>query len=138
MRAEPVVKTSGRDGRREPRWKLEELSRVLTRVLRHKPIVPMREDNAALLEDLVEALQHLGVSWDGLSVKEVVEAVRHSHRDGRPRFEILPDAQGQLWIRATGGRTFRVTGIEQRQKMISWALVQHCRKAAKGNSASLP
>ena len=113
------------------------MSHTLTRALRHNPIVLMGEDNAALLEDLVEALRDRYACWKGLSVMEVEETVRRSHRDGRPRFQILPDAQGRRWIRATGGHTFRTKGIKRRQKLISCALVQHCRKAAKGNSVSL-
>ena len=113
------------------------MSHALTRVLRHKPIVLMREDNAALLEDLVEALQNSDARWEGLSVKEVEDTVRRSHRDGRWRFRILRDAEGRRWIRATSGDIFRQTGIEQMQNWMSHALVKHCRSAERRNPVSL-
>ena len=113
------------------------LSHALTRVLHHKLIVLMREDNAALLEDLVKRLQHSDLRWEGLIVKEVEDTVRRSHRDGRPRFQILPDTQGWSWIRATSGHTFRQMEIEQKQNFISHALVKHCRRDWRRNSVSL-
>ena len=97
----------------------------------------MRKDNAALLEDLVQALQHPDEGWEGLGVKEVEETVRRSHRDGRPRFQILRDVEDRRWIRATGKHTFRQTGIEQMQNWISHALVKHCRSAERRNPVSL-
>lgn len=126
-----------RGERREPRWEFGELNHALTRVLRHKLIVIMREDNAALLEDPVKALQHSDPRREGLGVKEVEETVRRSHRDGRPRFQILPSTQGWSWIRATNGHTFRQMEIEQQQNLIYHALVQHCRRDWRRNSVSL-
>ena len=110
LRADATEKAGYRRERREPRWEFEELSRALTKVLRHHPIVLMMEDNPALLEDVVQALQHPDLGWEGLGVKEVVETVRRSHRDGRTRSQILRGAQERRWIRATSGHTFRHTG----------------------------
>ena len=130
LRADAIEKAGHRRERREPRWEFEELSRALSKVLRHHPIVLMREDNAALLEDLVQALQHPDLGWEGLGVKEVEETVRRSH-------QILRDAEDRRWIRATSGHTFRQTGIEQMQNWISHALVKHCRSAERNNPVSL-
>ena len=136
LRAGAIEKAGHRRERREPRWGFEELSRALSKVLRHHPIVLMREDNAAPLEDLVQALQHPDLGWEGLGVKEVEETVCRSHRDGRPRFQILRDAEDRRWIRATSRHTFRQTGIEQMQNWISHALVKHCRSAERRTPCS--
>lgn len=98
--------------RREPSWEHGALSRRLTQVLRHDPVVALRADGAAPLDDVIQALRREDVRWTDLDVKTVEEVVRLSFRDGCPRFELLDNATGQRMIRATGKHTFQTPAIE--------------------------
>ena len=107
---------------------------MLSQVLRHDPVVPMRPDGAAHLDDLIRELRQKS-RWRDLDAKSVEEVVRGSlhERSGRPRFEFLEDDQGQQMIRATGKHTFEAAARERKQEDVSRALVQYCRRVKKGN-----
>ena len=107
---------------------------MLSRVLRHDLVVPMRPDGAAHLDALIRKLKQES-RWRDLDAKSVEEVERGSlhERSGRPRFEFLKDDQGQQMIRATGKHTFEAAARERKQEYVSRALVQYCRKAKKGD-----
>ena len=92
----------------------------------------MRPDGAAPLDDVIRALGQKSKRWSGLDASTVEEVVRHSLRDGCPRFEFLRDDQGQPMIRATGKHTFEASAIERQQEKVSRALVKYCRKSKNG------
>ena len=92
----------------------------------------MRPDGAAPLDDLIRALGQKSKRWRGLDASTVEEVLRHSLREGCPRFEFLRDDQGQPMIRATGKHTFEASASEWPQERVSRALVQYCRRVKKG------
>ena len=112
--------------RREPSWEHEELSRMLSKVLRHHPVTDIRDDGAALLDDLIRALRQEH-RWRELDASSVEEVVRRSLHDGCPRFEFLEDNQGRRMIRATRKHTFEKSAGEWQEEMVSRALVHYCR-----------
>jgi len=78
------------------------LSKALSKLLRHQSNLQICSDGFALVDHVIQALQH----FPGITQEDVRRVVVQSvHKDGEPRLEISPDSEGRLWIRSRRNHT---------------------------------